>query len=223
MRNLILLLVLFLGFGAYGQSEKDYRKKARETFAEMDYPAALEHYKTLIRIDSNDINAVYHAAISADYSDAFSQALYYYQRLSQTPGFADSTQYHHAKYKQGMMEKRLGFYETAIETFNEFAASPFGTDSLKNLAIQEIKACEWSIQVQEEEADSLDMFHYGPEVNSFYSDFGALFQDGALYYTSAYQEGIEPDDADDPTTRVYRYEDGAEKGVIIPSNPDSME
>lgn len=221
MRNLILLLVLFTGLSAFGQTEKAYRKKAEETFAKMDYPAALEHYKTLIRIDTNDIDAIYHAALSADKTDAFSQAFYYYGKLSQAPAFPDSTQYHHARYKEGMMAKRLGFYETAIETFNEFAASPFGSDSLKNLAIEEIAACEWAIKVQEEEADSLEMFHFGPEVNSYYADFGAIHQNGALYYTSAFQEGVEPNEAENPTTRIYKFEEGSEKGVPIPGNPDS--
>ncbi|MEZ5058480.1 MAG: hypothetical protein R2879_15710 [Saprospiraceae bacterium] len=223
MKNFLSIFFLLLFFGAFGQNKKAYQEKAETTFREMDYAASLEHYKTLIQIDSNDIDAIYHAALSADYADAYGQALLYYGKLSQAPGFAEHPEFHNALYKAGMMQKTLGLYDSAIETFNEFSASPFGSDSLKNLAIQQIAACEWAKKVRDEQADSLDFFHFGPEVNSYYADFGAMYQDGGLYYTSAYQEGVDPNDATEPTTRVYRFDEGAEKGFPIAGNPANAE
>ncbi|MEZ4948227.1 MAG: hypothetical protein R2784_02355 [Saprospiraceae bacterium] len=85
MKNFLSIFFLLLFFGAFGQNKKAYQEKAETTFREMDYAASLEHYKTLIQIDSNDIDAIYHAALSADYADAYGQALLYYGKLSQAP------------------------------------------------------------------------------------------------------------------------------------------
>lgn len=207
----ILLIIVFpLSQTLFAQNKKAYEQKAAETFEQGDYSAALANYLILLDIDSNRIDALYGAATSARLIDAFEVAEKNYREVLKHP---QKDAFPETLFWLADVKKSLGKYTEALDTFQLYADYAGATEALKNRAIIEADYCEWAIELISN-PDSIDFKHFGNEINTVYSDFGPIWQNDALYYTSAFRL----DEDEDPVLRVFRHDEGS-----TVSNPLQMD
>ena len=178
----ILHLLLFFTVPVYAQSMEDYKKMAEDAFNKADYYNAGVLYKILIEKDKNNIENNYrYAEANRLYNNYLEAAEYYFNVMNKDK----NKQFPLSEFYYAEMNKYLGKYNLASRYFKNFIANnKERKDFFIQKAQQEIKSCTWA---SEHIADSAtaSINHLGKNVNTAYSEFGAVqLGDTVLAYSS---------------------------------------
>ncbi len=183
---LTIFFSLFLLTGAIGQTMKAYVKGAQEAFEKKDYYSAYNFLRIAHEIEPKNTGNTYKLAEAARYYAAFTMAEKYYTEVDSSASAADfpATNYWLANVKE-----RLGKYQEALDLYQIYLSEHSGEDEvLTEKAQRHVDICSWAL-VELNNADTLlNLIHLGPEVNTTFSEFGALLtieeEDSLLYYSS---------------------------------------
>nr|MBS0037034.1 PD40 domain-containing protein [Saprospiraceae bacterium] len=217
LRYTIVIACCFLTFQQLnGQTLKAYLKAAEEAVEVEDHYSALVYYQNAIEFDSTNLSYLYGAAESARKFNSYTLAEKYYQRVydEQTEREYPLTGFYLASMKQ-----RLGKYDEAIEAYGVYL-SEFEGDSLvfTERAVREMEASEWAKEVIENPWEELDIRHKGEQINTPYTEFGAIRQGDSLFFSS--MAFIDEEDDHYPQRSITHIM-VSEEGVVSPL-PDSI-
>lgn len=190
MRKIYIFLFLSISMTALGQSKSAFMKAATEAELNDNYFAALSYYDEALEFDENDENVLYKSATAARQWEALTMAEMKYSKLIDT---LNSQTYSDARFYLAQVRQKLGNYNQAKMDY-ELYLSENGGDDLKLTAIaqKEVKALEWAVKQEENADDGFKVEILGGDINSPYSDFGAIKVDEDLYYSSLRYEETDP-------------------------------
>lgn len=189
MRKLLIIFLLISFCSAImGQTRKAFLKEAEKSFENKDYYSALSYYSEMLLFD-RDLPTLFRAAESARLFDAYSIAQDYYAEIIERDSMY---KYPEAGFYHGLMMQRQGNYAEAEEQFRLYISENEGeNETLVKRAKKEQESCAWAKDQVENPKSQYLIEHLGEDVNSPYSDFGALEKDGTLYYSSLkYAENV---------------------------------
>lgn len=184
MKKYISILAIFsiAVSSAFGQTQKAFLKAADEAFAKKNYYGALTWYQEALEFDEGNPEIIYNVAQSAREFEAYDVAAENYKLIVDSLG---EDKFPKAAFYLGQMYQRLGKYEGSKQYYNMFVSEYGSTDSLKNIeAARELESVEFAIGRLEDIDKSADLIQMESEVNTPYSEFGAVKKDEILYFST---------------------------------------
>lgn len=183
----VLLAILLAGFmtlpgPARGQSARAFEKAGDKATAASDSHAALLHYGEALAREPEDIRLWYKYADAARGSHAWAVAATYFQKVTEHERAADHPL---AGFLLGQALKSQERYAEALQAFRRYQAQETGPEDYRAWCAEEIRSCEWVLG-GEAAADG-EQYRADPpgrQVNSPFSEFGAVQRGGDLYYSS---------------------------------------
>lgn len=176
-------ILLLLGWASLlaAQSPKQYERAAERSFADKDYYASLQYYRSALAFDSTQAGVWFGYAQSAHFLGSYQLADDAYAK---TLELDTKNQYPQAVYWMASLKKTRTDYYAAINLFKKYLAAPKGDAQLRQKAQKELDECEWAME-QLANPDRNTVVERLPDVpNTNQSDFGAVTQGDTLYYTS---------------------------------------
>lgn len=221
---IILLGLFFLGQGMQlsGQSMKAFLEAAEEAFEKQDYGAALKHYLTANEFDMDRTDLVYRSAESARHYNAFNLAEDRYQNVYDAE---QNGEFPLASFWLADIKQKLGKYDEAKRLFEIYLSEHEGEDEYFTArAKKEIEACTWAKELLENPRENILINHVEGDINSPYTEFGALERDSLLYYSSMRFEKKEDDYIPNRIiTKILKSEDRMISAEIDPNfNSDEL-
>ena len=135
----------------------------------------------------------YKYAESAKNFNAYTIAETHFQKIHDND--TDNT-YPMATFHLAETQQQLGKYEEAKRNYSLFLSENSDLDPYYSArAEKEIEAVDWAINEKNNPQAGVEIEHLGSDVNSPYSEFGAIERDDELYYSSLRfnkQDGEEP-------------------------------
>ncbi len=181
MKNTFLLFFLLIGNISFAQGLKAYIKAGDKAFENKDYSAALQHYKTALEFDNDNIDVFYQYAEVARNFYAYPIAEEYYLKVLND---REDGQFPELYYQLAMVKKGEGEYGAAQEYFQKYIAEQGSSGSdLVLKARNEVANCKWAAELMKE-AEDLKIQHLDKKINTPYSEFGAIQRGDTLYYSS---------------------------------------
>ncbi|NVN94873.1 MAG: DUF1573 domain-containing protein [Bacteroidetes bacterium] len=176
--------LLFVCFSAnlYSQTTEEYRKIADESYRNGDYYSASIFYKTLLNKDSSDLEIAYQYANANRLYNNYIDAEYWYSYILAKD---KHEKYPLSGFYQAEMNKYNGKYGLAIRNYKYFYNKNKGkNDYYTQKAFQEISSCNWASE-KINDTVAVEITHLGKNVNTPYSEFGAVqLGDSMLVYSS---------------------------------------
>ena len=215
MKNLTISLVFILVSIAQvnGQTKKAFLEAATDAFSKKNYHAALVYYQEALAFNEEDQSMLYRVADAARLFHSYSLAEDHYQRVLTGEGEGS---YPLASFYLAEMKQKLGKYDEAKTMYELYLSENESDDPFFTAKAQkEIIACEWASDLLENMNEDNTVEQLGDEVNTPYSEFGAIEMDEILYYSS-----MRFDNANDeykprrPVSKILRSEEGAEGEAI---------
>lgn len=185
MSKIIAFLLLSLGFasGANAQTLKAWTTAADSAYVDGDYYAAFKYYEIALEYDSTLTSLWYKYGESARQFQAFPYAEKAYRRVLAAP---DSTAFPLASFQlanvlrqQGKYQEAVAFYQLFIDQYGATHASEAET------ARQSLQNSQWAADIVETgKSSGIKLLHFGEEINTPYSEFGASQQGDTILYSS---------------------------------------
>jgi hypothetical protein len=178
--HLLLSVILVCSGFAQAQSLKSWVNAADSAFAQRDYFPAIKYYEAALKYDSSRLDLQYKFAEANFLFQAYRQSAQAFQRIAESPA--------KEKYPQSLLRLAqsyhfLGNYPQAKHYYLRFlqevpsADFPFVKTARKGLS-------DIAFTEQKTNTNSLIANNMGAGINSPYSDFGALFHNDTLYFSS---------------------------------------
>lgn len=165
-----------------GQTLNAYVKGAQEAFDKKDYYSAYNFLRIAHEIEPNNTSITYNLAEAARHYAAFTMAEKYYAEVDSS---AKASDFPATSYWLGYVKERLGKYQEALDLYQIYVSEQGGEDSLLTAEAQKhIEICNWAIRELDNKDTLVTIEHLGAEVNTSFSEFGALHADTLLYYSS---------------------------------------
>ncbi len=185
MRKHILFIALICFAGTLtAQSYNSFIGAADEAFAGKDYFTSMTYYMEAAGFEKGGLGLDYKIAESARQIKSFETALNYYKKVME--GDANNA-FPLATFWMADIHQQMGHYEEAKTLYNMYLSENNGDDPYYSAKAQkEIQASDWAMALLQEYEDSeeVEIRHLGKEVNTRYSEFGALKRGESLYYSS---------------------------------------
>lgn len=183
MKKYLLLFVLVaVGISsANAQTMKAYLKAADEAFDNKDFYSALAYYENALQFESDNMEVLYKSAESARHFNSYTVAERNYQQVVDNESNAG---YPLASYWLANMKQKLGKYNEAKEAYELYLSENDANSYYAEKARKEVAACEWAQSQMNTEYDEVKVNRYGTEINTEYSEFGAIEVGDELYYSS---------------------------------------
>jgi len=184
MKLVKLLLLLMLSNSMIGicqNTEQEILLEANLYFENGDYFSAANAYSRLINdVKRAQLNVVFKYAQSLRLYNSYTESAHWYNYIIEHD---TNNKYPEAIYWYALMEKQNGNYDNAIIYFQKYLAL-HQSDKLSDLATLELISCskaKWIIR----DTVPVTIEHLGININTPYSEFGAIqLSDTALYYSS---------------------------------------
>ena len=190
MRKIYIFLFLSISMTALGQSKSAFLKAATEAELSDNYFAALSYYDEALEFDEEDEDVLYKSATAARQWEALTMAEKKYSKLIDT---LNSQTYADARFYLAQVRQKLGNYDQAKMDYELYLSENNGEDAkLTAIAQKEVKALEWAVNQEENADEGFQIEILGGDINSPYSDFGAIKVDEDLYYSSLRYEETDP-------------------------------
>ena len=190
---LCLLIALFVAERSQAQTLKAYLNAAEEALQERDMYNAIGYYGEAMLFDTSNLDIRYKYAESAKNFNAYTIAETHFQKIHDND--TDNT-YPMATFHLAETQQQLGKYEEAKRNYSLFLSENSDLDPYYSArAEKEIEAVDWAINEKNNPQAGVEIEHLGSDVNSPYSEFGAIERDDELYYSSLRfnkQDGEEP-------------------------------
>lgn len=178
----IIFSLFFLPTVLSGQSLRAYEKAGDEAFKQKDYGAAVQHYATVLQRDGENTDILWKYAECARMFYALPVAEKSYLTVE-----ADEKKrgdYPLLYYRLGEVKKAQGDYQNALKYFEQFLANPAKADAMYvEKAKSEVEHSRWALQEMAKTPEWI-IEHPGKEINSPYSDFGAITRGDTMFYSS---------------------------------------
>jgi outer membrane protein OmpA-like peptidoglycan-associated protein len=190
---LILFCLVFLSQGArlHGQSMKAFLVAAEEAFEKKDYGAALKYYLTATEFDLDRTDLVYRSAESARHYNAFNLAEDRYQNVYDAE---QDGEYPLAAFWLADIKQKLGKYDEAKRLYEVYLSEHEGDNEYFTArAKKEVEACAWARELLDNPSENIEINHLGGDINTGFTEFGALEKDSLLYFSSMRFEKEEDD------------------------------
>ena len=213
MRKIYIFLFLSISLTAFGQSKKAFLEAATKAELNDNYFAALSYYDEALEFDDADEEVLYKSATAARQWEALTMAEKKYSKLIDT---LNSQTYSDARFYLAQVRQKLGKYDEAKMDY-ELYLSEYKDDDEKLTAIanMELKALEWASNQEANADEGFQIEILGGDVNSPYSDFGAIKVDEDLYYSSLRYEETDPEEKPSKLiSKILKSEDGASGEMI---------
>ncbi|MGK0316381.1 MAG: tetratricopeptide (TPR) repeat protein [Saprospiraceae bacterium] len=196
----ILVILTFAVSSVLGQTKKAFLKAADEAYAQKNFYGALKWYSEALEFEEDDPELIYKVAESARNFEAYDLAAEKYKIVADSLG---EDKYPAAAYHLGEMYYRLGKYDDAKQYYNLYLSEYSSTDSLKTIsANKELKSIEFALSRMEDIDKSADLIQMESEVNTPYSEFGAIKKDEILYFTT--MRYVEKDSPEFPARSISK-------------------
>ena len=190
----ILYIVFFISLyssASFGQTYKAYIKAADNAKQEKNYYAAYKYLQEAYEFDTSRSALVFQSAEMARMYNAYAIAENLYQKVVTRD---NNNAFPTASYYLAEMLQKQGKYLSAIDQYDLYLSEQSGEDQyLTAKATKERSASEYSIDLQENPDLSVTIKRL-ENVNTEFSEIGAIEKDGQLYYSSL--RFLEPDPVD---------------------------
>ncbi len=212
LRTILYISLLCFPMLLSAQQFKDFVKAGDKAFSQNKYYDALTYYGEALDIYDKPIEVHYRYAESARQFNAYTIAERAYGRVV---GSEKVDSFYLAPYWLAMTKKQLGKYEEAIPLYEKYLANPGMYRDHVETAKKHIQDCNWAVKQLENSDETIKITQLSKEVNTPYSDFGAIERGDTLYYSS-YRFTNENDDYSParPVTKVLYSVEGT-KGRVI--------
>ena len=184
MKNLFCTLLLLVTLSNIGQTQtlKAFLKAADEAVLDKDHYNALYYLSEAVKFDTTDLALKYKLGESARTFSAYAIAENEFQYIQNNDTI---NEYPLSSFYLADMQQQQGKYDEAKRNYQLFISENDG--ELPNYitkAEKEIEAVTWAKDKQENPNPGVKIEHLGLDVNSPYSDFGAVEKGEELYYSS---------------------------------------
>ncbi len=173
------LLFIFFIKNTTAQTAKAFEEAGDAASSRKDYNAALQYFLEASAAKSSDA-LTFKMAETARLYNSYSLAEKNYQKLV-TANLVKK--YPTSRFYAALMQKYQGKYEEAKALFEETIKDPNTEYDFVAQARKEIKSCEWAAGIIKTPKD-ITVEHLGNAINTPYSDFAAVKEDGTIYYSS---------------------------------------
>jgi tetratricopeptide (TPR) repeat protein len=208
----ILVILTFAASSVLGQTKKAFIKAADEAYAEKNYYGALKWYSEALEFDTDDPQLIYNVAEAARNFEAYDLAAEKYKIVADSLG---EDKFPNAAYHLGEMYYRLGKYDDAKQYYNMYLSEYSSADSLKTIkANKELESIDFAISKLEDIDKSAELIQMESEVNTPYSEFGALKKDDILYFTTMkYAENDSPEYPARSISKIHTLQEDVNTGI----------
>lgn len=192
MKYIYIIVIFCISISAFGQSKKAFLEAASEAEINDNYYAALTYYNEALEFDRDDPDVLFRSAEAARQWNALTTAERKYSKLIDTLNAQD---YPDARYYLAEVRQKLGKYEDAKIDYELYLSENEGEDEMLTAKAQkEIASVNWAISMQGKEDVGFKVEILGGDINSPYSDFGAIKVDEDIYYSSLRYEETDPEE-----------------------------
>lgn len=166
----------------WGQSFKAFMEAASEAADGNNHFAAMTYYDYALQFDDENLDVRYKLAEAARGLNAHTEAIAQYEYILEND--ADG-QYSDAMYHLARSYQQKGEYNTAKEYYQQYISQYSGDNAYYTARAQkEIDACDWSMSSTMDRSDEFNLMHLDNNINTPYSEFGAVQQGDELFYSS---------------------------------------
>lgn len=222
-KQICLVLVFFVIALAPTQAQtlKSWMTAADTAFQEKDYYAAFHYYDAALAYDSTLTKALYFKGRSAYAFHNYSDALASFDRLLD---YDSTNAYSDATYWMASLYQTTGEFQKAKEYFEGFLSNPGKSSEEILLKARKGKAdVQWALGVDLRSKEIKQPVNLGPQINTGDSEFGGLFKDGDLYYSS-FQFPFEKDKQKPPRNLIQLMQVSADSaGGTLLAGPINSE
>lgn len=193
MKHIILpslLLLSFLSVNICPANAQNDIAEGDEAFKYGFYKTAADYYTKAYRNEATPAVA-YKIAESYRLANDYQQAIKYYSIVSESPS---SAAYPNCDYYLASMYRNSGYADSAIVIYQRYLRAA-NNEVLERRASQELKACQW---VLDSITDSIlyNVKHESKNINSEYSESGAVLVGDSLLLYSSMREMSKPGSKD---------------------------
>jgi OOP family OmpA-OmpF porin len=177
--NNIIILLMVISISAFGQFRPETLRRADKLLENHKFYEAIEHYKQAF-IEAPYLQEIaYKIASLYKKNNATEQAKKWYEEVLKFK----TQDYVLAKFEYAIVLKRLGKYEKAISTFEEFIKYYNGDDKadISKVVDRQIKGCDRAMMSEND--TSFEVINLS-EINSSYTDISPLIFQDSLYFSS---------------------------------------
>lgn len=177
-----LLFTLAVLTPGQGQTYKAFMKAADDAAAKKDYYSALVYNLDALEFDSTRIDRLHAAAEAARNINSYKVAETFYQKVVDLD---KKETYPLDKFYLAEMKQRQGKYPDAKEVYQMYLAENRGDDPyFTQKSEKEVKACDWAATQVLQTLENVKITRMGDDINTGYSEFGALKKGDSLFYSS---------------------------------------
>ncbi len=217
MKHRIVMLLLAIPLGILpvrGQTLKAYITAAENALAEKDYFTAYTYFETAVNVDSNRMDLQYKLADVARLYQAYSNSEKLYSNVLHSK---DKDDYPNAAYWLGKVQQYQGKYDSAVANYNMFLNETAQRDSANIVdAKLQVESCAWAKENVQKINDSTTVERMGDNINTLFSEFGAIQKDSDMYFTRLAFERPQMDKKDRPIYPALLFSE------VLLSENDSM-
>lgn len=185
-----LILLSFLAVNIRPANAQNDIAEGDEAFKYGFYKTAADYYTKAYRNEATPAVA-YKIAESYRLANDYQQAIKYYSIVSESPS---SAAYPNCDYYLASMYRNSGYADSAIVIYQRYLRAA-NNEVLERRASQELKACQW---VLDSITDSIryNVKHESKNINSEYSESGAVLVGDSLLLYSSMREMSKPGSKD---------------------------
>ncbi|MBX2927481.1 MAG: hypothetical protein KF852_06560 [Saprospiraceae bacterium] len=216
MNNKCLLLIwclLGMTTAMTAQSLRSWVAAADSAYTQKNYYSAFKYYEAALKYDDTRIDLRYRYAESAYQFQAYPYAL---DAFSVVLGSPQRKDYPLVPLRMAQSYQMIGEYDLAQSFYQRFIDSTANADPADLvLADRGLRACIFAKQVVEN-PDQLASRNLGNNINTPYADFGAVYHNDTLYYSSS--NFFDRKDTNNPPRPQYKVLSsvGESKGQPLP-------
>lgn len=185
IKNQICLFLVFFVIAlapVKGQTLKSWVAAADTAFQDKDYYSAFHYYDAALKYDSTLAKALYFKGRAAFAFHNYSDAMSSFDRLLD---YDSTNTYPDATFWMARVYQTTGQFKEAKEYFEGFLTNPGKSEeAIIKQARKGVEDTQWALGADLRDKDLQKPVNLGPQINSGDSDFGGLFKDGTLYYSS---------------------------------------
>lgn len=204
------------------QTLKAWVIAADTAFQDKDYYSAFHYYDSALKYDSTLIKALYYKGRAAYAFNNYAEAL---SSLDKLLDYDSTNTYSDATYWIGKVYQTTGEFKKAQEYYQGFLSNPGSSSSeIIQAARKGVQDTQFAIAVNLRNKKIIAPVNLGNKINSPDSDFGGLYKDGILYYSS-FRFTFEEDKRKPPRNLVQLMQVGLDSasGTLLPGPFNSQE
>ncbi len=186
--NIFGIILLFLFFSS--AKAQDDVQSGDEAFRYGFYKTAADYYKAAYK-KGHDVNVAYKIAESYRLSNDYREAVKYYLLVNNSPSAGT---YPHCEYFLASMYRNNGQADSALHYYQRFLRAA-NNEELERRARQEARSCQWVLD-SVQDTNHFVVLHEGLNVNTEYSESGAVMMGDSLLFFSSMREMSKPGSKD---------------------------